>query len=225
MRLPEMDDCKIAGHSVSLSEKQIRDLSKLETGVAVVMQNNWAEAVLTKISAAKNDYVDNISSISYNQLKAFRGMVLKQLIDQFEITDEQNISIIEKSIEEFDIIPAKKAEMRRCIRQFSKVMKAEYDSILFGRTMLRLIGCNDAFRKAEKVLEYKTDDQGNYIGEYTKESLSKWYKEIDDAISQYISADNVYKDTIRQYILHSKKFEDHAVSYRILYDQIYNGLF
>lgn len=225
MRLPEMDDCKIAGHSVSLSEKQIRDLSKLETGVAVVMQNNWAEAVLTKINAAENNYNDYVAPISYNRLKAFRGMVLKQLIDQFEITDEQNIGEIEKSIEEFDIIPAKKAEMLRCIRQFSRVMKAEYDSILFGRTILRLIGCNDAFRKAEKVLEYKTDDQGNYIGEYTKESLSKWYREIDDAISQYISADNVYKDTIRQYILHSKKFEDHAVSYRILYDQIYNGLF
>ena len=46
MRLPEEEDCKIAGHSVSLSEQQVDELAKLETGVAVIMQNNWSEPVL-----------------------------------------------------------------------------------------------------------------------------------------------------------------------------------
>ena len=42
MRLPEDEDCKIAGHSVSLTEQQTDELAKLETGVAVVMQNDFA---------------------------------------------------------------------------------------------------------------------------------------------------------------------------------------
>lgn len=224
MRLPEEEDCKIAGHSVSLSKNQTNELAKLETGVAVVMQNNWTEAMLAKICAAQNTYVAYEKPVSYDKLRLFRSTVLSELIKQFEVTDDQNVSKIIKAIEEFDIIPAKKAEMRRYIKQFSKVMSSGYDSILFGRTMLRLIGCNDAFRKAEKVLEYKQNENGELIGEYTPESLSRWYREIDKSLPQYIAVDDEYMETIRQYILHAKKFENHSISYSVLYNQIYNGI-
>lgn len=58
MRLPEEEDCKIAGHSVSLSEQQVDELAKLETGVAVIMQNNWSEPVLAKINQADHPLKD-----------------------------------------------------------------------------------------------------------------------------------------------------------------------
>lgn len=224
MRLPEAEDCKIAGHSVSLSEQQTKELSKLETGAAVLMQNNWSEAVLTKIDAAQNMYVGYEQTVDYETLRAFRCKVLSVLIEQFEATDEQNLDKILNTIEEFDIIPAKKIEMRRCINKFCSIMTKEYDSIFFGRTMLRLLGCNDAFKKAEKLLEYKKSENGEMIAEYTDESLSKWYREIDDALTQYFVSDEMYMETVRQYILHSKKFENHTVSYNILYNQIYNGI-
>lgn len=223
MRLPEEEDCKIAGHSVSLTENQVKELAKLETGVAVVMQNNWTEAMLGKIFVAKNLYEGFEKAVSFEKLKAFRSMVLSELIEQFEVSDEQNVGKIIKSIEEFDIISAKKAEMARIVKQFGKIMSAEYDSILFGRTMVRLMGCNDAFRKAEKVLKYKQDESGELIGEYTEESLAEWYRETDASLLQYI-ADDKYMETIRQYILHSKKFENHLISYSVLYNQIYDRI-
>lgn len=49
MRLPEGTDREITGKSMALSDAQITELSKLETGVAAVYQNNWQEAVLCKI--------------------------------------------------------------------------------------------------------------------------------------------------------------------------------
>ena len=47
---------------------------------------------------------------------------------------------------------------------------------------------------------------------------------IDTALPQYISVEDSYQEIVRQYILHSKKFENHAVSYSILYRQIYKEI-
>ena len=207
MRLPEEEDCQIAGHSVSLSESQVCELAKLETGIAVVMQNNWAEPVLCKINQAEHPYEGYEQPINFGKLKKFKSLILSELINQFELTEEQNISKVIHKVDEFDILPSKKVEMIRMLVQFDRIMAKGYDSILFGRTMLRLIGCNDAFRKAEKYLEYQKDDEGNYVECYTKESLSEWSTYINKALLQYVTIENEYREIICQYILHSKKFE------------------
>ena len=62
MRLLEKDDCEAAGKSIGLNELQIAELAKLNTGVAVVMQNNWQEAVLTKIDRYPNRYERKINA-------------------------------------------------------------------------------------------------------------------------------------------------------------------
>lgn len=51
-RLPEISDRELAGKSISLNNSQIEELSKLETGVGVVYQNNWQEAILCKVDKA-----------------------------------------------------------------------------------------------------------------------------------------------------------------------------
>lgn len=56
MRLPEKGDCEAVGNAAGLNEEQVREMSKLGTGIAVVMQNNWLEAVLTHIDAFSNQY-------------------------------------------------------------------------------------------------------------------------------------------------------------------------
>ena len=49
MALPNKDDREIAGNSTSLSEQQKAEVSRLKTGIAVVFQKGWEEAVLCKI--------------------------------------------------------------------------------------------------------------------------------------------------------------------------------
>lgn len=224
MRLPEDNDCKIAGHSVSLSEQQVEELAKLETGVAVVMQNNWTEPILSKINKAGNRFEGYEQPVSFECLKAFRSAVLSELLEQFEITDEQNIGKVIQTVDTFDILISKKIEMRRMLIQFNRIMAAGYDSILFGRTMLRLIGCNDAFRRAEKYLEYEDTSDEKATRRFTNESLGEWYRYLESTMSQYISVDNSYREIVRQYILHSKRFENHPVSYSLLYRQLYKEI-
>lgn len=56
MRLPEANDCEAVGRSIGLTEDQILELSKLDKGVAAIYQNNWLEAVLTKIDKCSDRY-------------------------------------------------------------------------------------------------------------------------------------------------------------------------
>lgn len=224
MRLPEQSDCKLAGNSVSLNEEQIKELAKLETGVAVIMQNGWEEPVLTKISEANHEYEEEGKYLKFEKLRAFQNYVLKQLLEEYEMTENQDVEKILKAIDSYDMTYSKKQEMKRIVRQFDNVMKKEFDSILFGRTMLRLTGCNDAFKKAEKFLRYKEEDSENQTEEFTDDSLREWYSYIEDVFQKYVSLNESEQSTVRQYILHAKKFENHTVSYSSLYNQIYQEI-
>ena len=53
MRLPDFDDRNLVGKSANLSDEQIKELSKLPTGVAAVYQNDWLEPVLCKVDYRK----------------------------------------------------------------------------------------------------------------------------------------------------------------------------
>jgi hypothetical protein len=50
LRLPDQGDRELVGLSASLDKEQIKELSKLEDGVAAIYQNDWVEPVLVKVS-------------------------------------------------------------------------------------------------------------------------------------------------------------------------------
>lgn len=61
LRLPSLDDRKIVGNAMNLNEEQIEELSKLETGVAAVIQPNFKESCLVEFN-----YMSNKSKLVYN---------------------------------------------------------------------------------------------------------------------------------------------------------------
>lgn len=112
LRLPQQDDRESVGKAASLNEHQINEIPKLKTGVAVVYQNNWMEAVLCKIDEFKD-----INSLQYSfdmkeqflKDKKNIGDLFKLLLNG-RITDENKIDIenididnIQKWIEHKDI--------------------------------------------------------------------------------------------------------------------------
>lgn len=58
LRLPDFTDRELVGKAAGLNDDQIIELAKLDSGVAVVKQSRWLEAVLCKV----NKYVSNPSS-------------------------------------------------------------------------------------------------------------------------------------------------------------------
>lgn len=57
MRLPDEDDRKVSGKAAGMNDKQIDEIAKLPTGVAVVYQNDWVSPVLCKIDRMGNSRV------------------------------------------------------------------------------------------------------------------------------------------------------------------------
>lgn len=221
MRLPEKEDCKLAGHAISLTENQVNELSKLETGIAVVMQSNWEQAVLSKIDKAENLYFDFGKKVPLSNISRLKSLIVTELIKQYIVSDEQNAEAIFRHIENFDIYQCKKIEFSDLIKKLCLVLDEQFDSILLGRTLLNFIGCNNAFKASEKYLTYETDDNGNYTDAFTEDSVNQWKQSISDALCHYIDADGEYIEIACQYIIHSKKFENNALDYRALYKQLY----
>lgn len=58
MRLPDGDDRQISGKSAALKDNQIDEIAKLPTGVAIVYQNDWMQAVMAQISMMKSKRIN-----------------------------------------------------------------------------------------------------------------------------------------------------------------------
>ncbi|MGL4863128.1 MAG: helicase HerA domain-containing protein [Cetobacterium sp.] len=93
LRLPSLEDREIVGKSMNLNDEQIEELSKLETGVAAVIQSNWKEACLVKFNYMTNKmpYNHKIENSSENFFKNLFKIVLEDKLPLNErIIDERD---------------------------------------------------------------------------------------------------------------------------------------
>jgi DNA helicase HerA-like ATPase len=67
LRLPDFDDRNLVGKAAFLSEEQIIELARLETGCAAVYQNNWLEPVLCQFDRFDDE---RISKFIHEQANA-----------------------------------------------------------------------------------------------------------------------------------------------------------
>ena len=95
LRLPEGGDRESIGASMALNIKQINEVSKLPTGVAVVYQNDWQEAVLVKLPRFEcRQCVREISSsqevIKENEYNVLLHLLLKNKLSEEEMAQVKN---------------------------------------------------------------------------------------------------------------------------------------
>lgn len=89
-RFPDEEDCRLAGKSVSLTEEQIKELSKLPAFVAVIYQNDWVEAVL-----CKSNKFDKLRKYTYTR-RDLNLSIRKFLTNVFELKEKISLSDEEK---------------------------------------------------------------------------------------------------------------------------------
>lgn len=84
LRLPDFEDRKLVGESMNLSEDQIKELARLETGVAAIYQNDWQEAILCKFDKyeSQNDMFKYIEVLD----KKKKVQKVLKIISVFETT-------------------------------------------------------------------------------------------------------------------------------------------
>ena len=125
MRLPDEDDRKVSGKAAGMSDKQIDEIAKLPTGVAVVYQNDWVSPVLCKIDRMENSRVifneQKDSILELNSENDINYIIEFLLAGQTENTQKAfDIIQIEKSVRAFNMPSKVRMALLDTIEEYKK---------------------------------------------------------------------------------------------------------
>lgn len=184
MRLPEYADCEAVGHSIGLADDQILELSKLDKGVAAIFQNNWLEAVLTKIDKCSDRY--EIKKVPINEKKSqiqLVGELLTEIIAQDESKDF-NMSWFNTILNSAKVSEYLKERYRHLLLDYQKVWKTPEKNLGFSTLIAELLNCNDLLRIFEDMLPPKIKKKQDIDKKY-RQMCDNWVDCIYDNLDNY----------------------------------------
>ena len=183
MRLPEKNDCEAVGNAAGLNEDQVREMSKLGTGIAVVMQNNWLEAVLTHIDAFSNQYEKKIPVVDYSAMRKLKGLVVQELMQQYIVDRQMNLDRIFSVIDSVDIVSYKKEEMKCCIRYVIQRLQKGRDIDFFCETLMNVSGTKNVFDIIASTIKKSTEESKE---KYDVVSVKQWKARLREELNKYL---------------------------------------
>ena len=216
-----MNDCEAIGRSVSLNEQQILELSKLKTGAAVVMQNNWCDAVLAQIHRYCYDYEGELPAVSTADMLAFKCMVIGALLDQYAFEKTRNAEKILEAIDGYSIDEHKKADAKQAVGSICEELSREWRSSHLGSFLLRYAGLDSSFRRAERMVvglpkkSAKSGEETDFSA--LKKSADEFFGFLNDEIAAIYPLDARYRSKLIQYAVFAKSFERSKIDYFKLY--------
>lgn len=216
MRLPEMGDCEAIGRSVSLNDKQILELSRLRTGSAVVMQNNWCDAVLTQITYHPYPYRGDLPTCDGAALLRFKSAVLGALLDEYAIQRTRSVSRIMEKIEAFDIDGYKKEDARCMVRSVTSTLDRKWDSLFFGKALMQYIGADVLFRRAENTVK-GLPLHGKEKAQAEQNSMDALFRFLEGELTKMSELDDLQRRMLVKYMVYVKAYEKTAVDYDWIY--------
>ena len=216
MRLPEHNDCMAIGHSISLNEKQISELSRLRTGHAVIMQNNWTDAVMAKINYYAFDFAGELPETSLPELHKFRSAVVGAILDEYALSKSRSMANILKRIGEFDIDFFKKKDAENMVRSLCHRLDEKWSSVEFGHALMRYAGLGSIFRRAEEKIrnipKVKDGEEG-----VDQDTLNPLVNYVTEELRQSLDIRENQLRAMMQYMFFVKAHEHSEFNYDLIY--------
>lgn len=216
MRLPEAGDCEAIGRSVSLDDEQILELSKLRTGSAVVMQNNWCDAVLTQIHRYEYQYAGDMTTVSGGELVRFKSAVLSELLDEYVINRTRSVTKILEKIESFDIDRYKKDDAACMVRTICSSLDKKWDSLYLGKALMQYTGADALFRRAERSIK-SIPLCGKEHTDADRDGVNALFKYLCDELDKMLQIDERQRNSLIQYMTYAKTYENAEFDYDWIY--------
>lgn len=199
LRLPDLSDRELVGRAASLNNNQISELSKLETGVAAVYQNNWLEAVLCKVNyfkAPDGEYVYT-GKVSLGDKQYADKKLIDYILSPFDERKRymDNINELEKAFFELTV----PSETKVNFLEFTKTDNSEEYDALKQKIIYDLFN-------AEETLS---------LSAHTMNDVSAWSKFMIEHLSPDISKlDEKSKSVILSVIVYVKAgIDENAVNF------------
>lgn len=217
MRLPEANDCQAVGRSIGLNEDQILELSKLDKGVAAIYQNDWLEAVLTKIDKCSERY--EVKTVPVNERKhqtALVGELLAELVAQNESGDF-NMSWFNTILNGSKAPEYLKTRYKRYLLDYQKVWKTKEKNKAYSKLIAQLLNCDDIFRMFEDKLPPVAMNKAEINKEYHRK-CEEWCDLVYNNLDVYADfMDQKSKDTaFMSILLHKIATEKKNMRYKLV---------
>ncbi len=145
LRLPDMSDRVLVGRAASLNDNQITELSKLQTGVAAVYQNDWLEPVLCKVTefdektAPYAPSPDSEQDIELNRKKQLIDYVMLPAGERPEISVD-DIDEIKQAVFKMNI----SSDVKKDILKYISKDNTDNISVLRGRIIYGIFNSETA---------------------------------------------------------------------------------
>lgn len=223
MRLPDKEDCEVAGASMGLSEKQMRELARFPKGVAAVYQNNWVEAVLTMVDKSEELYHQPDLMTENYQMAELRGKLVLEVINQYEDFDvacdsvQSALNECLKYVDDSGLNAYKKQDMRSFLVPWvARCIGAKVNQKTFCKGLLELSGCMGLFDalKLEITGDYSklTKLELNNVTVADQKAVALWHHQFIDNINTYITIrnddDDHLKKRVMRYLVLGKRYSN-----------------
>lgn len=217
MRLPEALDCEAVGRSIGLNDEQILELSKLDKGVAAIFQNDWLEAVLTKIDKCSDKY--KVSAVAKNDLDAQKELVyllLEELINESQ-SKKYNLIWLKDAIYSMKVNKAFQLKLEKTISDFYDDWTKGSDKNLLAEVIYKILNCKDLIKMYEPELPPGIKKSSMLTPEIWKQGIM-WGDKIYKGLDRYVPfldkfvKDQVFMNLILYQIATSKQSAQYKVA-------------
>ena len=148
LKLPDYSDRELVGKASGLSESQIDEISKLETGVAVISQSGWIEPVLCKVEKFEEKFENTIKSEGVKTSK--HNINLEEFLLKLVKSEKYHIDKIDYSEVRECILRSKLSTNIKC--RFFEYIQSDNENRIkkFGSLIFDFSNADKAIEKARK---------------------------------------------------------------------------
>ena len=216
MNTPTKDACVELGSAISLTDEQTKELSKLNVGVAAVLQKGWMSSVLMKVDLwDSKKYEAPLQSESVNLVSQIRSKLVEELCNQIK-ADKYKISALGSIIRKSSLDKDRESELYDAIESFKNVFSVASKPTpqQLGDLFMEIISCRSMIDviPADGILNVKKiEEKCKNISPTEKNKLryeqfnrgDKYLSKLSEALDKYIRVDIESKFIAIKYIIAS----------------------
>ena len=183
MRLPEQSDFEAIGHSFALQDDQIREISRLGRGQAIISQQGWLEPVLTLVDACQSGHYLRSAADDPATRRRLNGKLAIRLVEQMQ--DElYQPAILENLVRRSGLNPFKQQDYTALLRHFMPQIEQDPKKArrLCDTCLVELLGCRGLFQTFP--LRFAQPHSEDFTDEDAK-TLNRWRSEMLQALPSY----------------------------------------
>lgn len=218
MRMPEKEDCETVGNAMALNDEQIKELAKLPTGVAAVIQNNWLETALVKIYRAPQDYKGENNPVDIAVLRELRGVIATQIIRQYFDERRFDIPALEEAVLKVNAPEDKKKEALDNAKSLIFELDSGRNVNLVAQWLLNFACCQSAFDIHEQYLRF-VDFQAKTDEDYSQ--LEIWRNNVESSVLSIVDVDKSIAGFFVRNLIYAQTLKNTTVDYTSVYEMLY----